>query len=130
MPIESVVADANVLWSAVAGKAALRVFTDCELTVYVTRFNVDEVSEYLPVMAAQYNLPVEFLEMQWKLLPVKIHPEQRYPAWSPKGNQMAYEYAETSGTSGRSDLNRKHGHHNPQGSGVTFSPATRKPGCK
>ena len=78
MPIESVVADANVLLSAVTGKAALRVFTEFEVTVHVSRFNVNEVVEYLPEMAAQYNLPPEFLEMQWKLLPIQVHAEEDY----------------------------------------------------
>lgn len=48
MPIASVVADANVLLSAVAGKAALRVFTEFGLTVHVAEFTADEVVEYLP----------------------------------------------------------------------------------
>jgi predicted nucleic acid-binding protein len=75
--IEEVIADANVLLSAV-GKAALRVFTDFALTVHVTKFNADEVVEYLPVMAAKYRLSEELVEMQWKLLPIQIHPSQVY----------------------------------------------------
>ena len=78
MPIESVVADANVLLSAITGRAALRVFTEFEITVHVARFNMDEVAEYLPEMAVQYDLPVQFLEMQWKLLPLQVHAEQDY----------------------------------------------------
>ena len=78
MPIESVVADANVLLSAVTGKAALRVFTEFEVIVHVTQFNAAEVIEYLPVMATNYELPMQFLEMQWKLLPLRIHAEGSY----------------------------------------------------
>ena len=78
MPIESVVADANVLLSAITGKAALRVFTEFEVTVRVAKFNVNEVVEYLPEMAAQYDLTTEFLEMQWKLLPIQVHAEEDY----------------------------------------------------
>jgi predicted nucleic acid-binding protein len=78
VPIESVVADANVLLSAVTGKAALRVFTEFQITVHVARFSVDEVTEYLPEMARQYDLPPQFLEMQWKLLPVRVHTEEDY----------------------------------------------------
>ncbi|MGE0825683.1 MAG: hypothetical protein AB7G75_05835 [Candidatus Binatia bacterium] len=37
MPIVSVVADANVLLSAVVGKALLRVFTKFTVTVHVAR---------------------------------------------------------------------------------------------
>jgi predicted nucleic acid-binding protein len=73
MPIEGVVADANVLLSAVVGKAALRVFTEFHTVVHVTQFNRSEVSEYLPHMARKYGLGVELVEMQWKLLPLRIH---------------------------------------------------------
>jgi len=73
MPIEGVVADANVLLSAVVGKAALRVFTQFDIVVHVTQFNREEVAEYLPHMARKYGLSVELVEMQWKLLPLRIH---------------------------------------------------------
>lgn len=73
MLIESVVADANVLLSAVVGKAALRVFSQFSVAVHVTQFNCSEVAEYLPHMAHKYGLSVELVEMQWKLLPLRIH---------------------------------------------------------
>ena len=78
MPIAGVVADANVLLSAVVGKAALRVFTEFDVIVHVGQFNADEVAEYLPHMASKYELPVELVEMQWKLLPLRIHPVDDY----------------------------------------------------
>ena len=78
MLIASVVADANVLLSAVVGKAALRVFTEFTVVVHATQFNVDEVAEYLPYMASKYKLSVELVEMQWKLLPLRIHPVGDY----------------------------------------------------
>ena len=78
MPIAGVVADANVLLSAVVGNAALRVFTEFDVTVHVAQLNADEVAEYLPHMAGKYELPVEFVEMQWKLLPLRIHPADDY----------------------------------------------------
>lgn len=78
MPIAGVVADANVLLSAVVGKAALRVFTEFDVMVHVARFNTDEVAEYLPHMAGKYKLPMELVEMQWKLLPLRIHPVDDY----------------------------------------------------
>ena len=80
MPIEGVVADANVLLSAVVGKAALRVLSDFHVVVHVARFNADEVAEYLPLMASKYKLQVELVEMQWKLLPLRIHPLPDYQA--------------------------------------------------
>ena len=78
MPIAGVVADANVLLSAVVGKAALRVFTAFNVVVHVAEFNADEVAEYLPHMARKYGLQVELVEMQWKLLPLRIHPLDAY----------------------------------------------------
>ena len=78
MPIVGVVADANVLLSAVVGKAALRVFTEFNVVVHIAQFNADEVAEYLPHMAGKYGLPSEFVEMQWKLLPLHIHPVDDY----------------------------------------------------
>ena len=78
MSIAGVVADANVLLSAVVGKAALRVFTEFNVVVHVAEFNADEVAEYLPYMARKYGLQVELVEMQWKLLPLRIHPLDAY----------------------------------------------------
>lgn len=84
MPIASVVADANVLLSAAVGKAALRVFTKFTVTVHGSRFNADEVVEYLPYMASKYELPIELVEMQWKLLPLRIHPTDEYRSQLPQ----------------------------------------------
>lgn len=78
MPIDAVVADANVLLSAVASKAALRVFTPYGLTVHATEFNASEVGEYLPLMASKYRLPEDLLQLQWRLLPVVLHPVRDY----------------------------------------------------
>jgi predicted nucleic acid-binding protein len=78
VPVESVVADANVLLSAVTGRAALRVFTKYEVAIHVAQFNVDEVLEYIPEMAAKHGLPAELVEMQWKLLPVAVHAFDEY----------------------------------------------------
>ena len=78
MPIAAVVADANVLLSAVVGKAALRVFSDFELPVHAAQFTADEVAEYLPALAAQYRLPAELVVIQWKLLPLSVHEQHEY----------------------------------------------------
>ncbi len=84
MTVTAVVADANVLLSAVIGKAALRVFTDFPVEVHATRFNADEVSEYLPHMAAKCGLPLELVLLQWKLLPIHFHPEADYAPHLPE----------------------------------------------
>ena len=84
MPIAGVVADANVLLSAVVGKAALRVFTKFAVMVHAAQFNADEVTEYLPYMASKYKLPIELVEMQWKLLPLRIHFTDEYRSQLPQ----------------------------------------------
>ena len=76
--VNAVVADANVLLSAVSGRAALRVFTEYNVSVHVSEFNELEVKEYLPLFAAKYKLPTEQLEMQWLLLSKQLHSEDEY----------------------------------------------------
>jgi hypothetical protein len=62
----------------VIGKAALRVVVELGFVVHVTRFNMDEVEEYLPVMAGKYRLPPELVELQWRLLPLVVHSTPDY----------------------------------------------------
>lgn len=81
MPIDTVVADANVLLSAVIGKAALRVFTEFQVEVHAAVFNADEVREYLPLLAGKYRLTPDAVELQWQLLPVRLHPVEDYRSW-------------------------------------------------
>lgn len=78
MPIDAVVADANVLLSAVVGKAALRVLTEHRVTVHATAFNAGEVEEYIPSLSAKYGLPEGLVRLQWRLLPVVLHAEAEY----------------------------------------------------
>lgn len=78
MPIDAVVADANVLLSAVVGKAASRVFAEHDVVVHVAKFNGFEVAEYIPLLAAKYGLPAELVSMSWRLLPLQIHPLEDY----------------------------------------------------
>ncbi len=80
MPSAGVVADANVMLSAAIGKAAARVLLEYEIPVHVTEFNAREVEEYLPRMAEKYDLSLELVELQWRLLPLKLHPAETYRA--------------------------------------------------
>ncbi len=73
-----IVADANVLLSAVIGKAASRVFSEFNLPVHTSLFNVEEVLEYLPRLASKYRLSSEFLHLQWELLPLRVHTLENY----------------------------------------------------
>ena len=77
-PIRKLAADANVLLSAVAGKAALRVFLVEGIEIVTTEFTINEVREYIGVMAAQYGLREEVLESQLKLLPLRIYQPKFY----------------------------------------------------
>lgn len=78
MPISAVVADANVLLSAAVGKAASRVFLEYHLEVHATRFNAREVEEYLPRLSTQYRLPARLVELNWSLLPLRLHELDEY----------------------------------------------------
>lgn len=78
MPIDAVVADANVLLSALIGGAAIRVFNEFFVVVHVAEFNVREVEEYLPRMAKRYGLALPLVFLHWNLLPVKKHAISEY----------------------------------------------------
>jgi predicted nucleic acid-binding protein len=78
VPIDAVVGDANVLLSAVVGKAALRVIVGHGVTVHATEFNAAEVEEYIPHLSAKYSLPEDMVQLQWRLLPVVLHTESEY----------------------------------------------------
>ena len=76
--VKSVAADSNVLLSAVAGRAARKVFANSELIVVTTSQNIAEVREYLPEFAARYDLPVELLLEVLELLPITVYAEHEY----------------------------------------------------
>lgn len=87
-PIKKLAADANVILSAVAGKAALRVFLKEDIEIVTTQFNIDEVREYLSVIAGKYNLSEELLESQLKLLPLKIYSQDQYRQFLSKASKV------------------------------------------
>jgi predicted nucleic acid-binding protein len=62
-----------VLLSAVAGKAARRVFANSELIVVTTEQNIAEVQEYIPEFAARYQLPEDLLLEVLELLPITVY---------------------------------------------------------
>ena len=73
-----IAADANVLLSAVTGRAALKVFTQAHLEVVSTTLNIQEVREYIPIMAAKYGIAMELLESQFQLLALKEYSLRDY----------------------------------------------------
>lgn len=79
-PLRKLAADANVILSAVAGKAALRVFLVEGIEIATTEFNISEVREYIGVIADKYGLSEEILESQLKLLPLRIYQQEFYAA--------------------------------------------------
>ena len=76
--IKSLAADSNVLLSAVAGRAARRVFTKPGLIVVTTEHNIAEVREYLPKFAERYDLPLQVLLEVLELLPITVYAEPEY----------------------------------------------------
>ena len=87
MPLRKLAADANVILSAVAGKAALRIFLKEDVEIITTQFNVDEVREYLSVIAEKYEFSEEILELQLKLLPLSVYPLHFYEDFIQKASQ-------------------------------------------
>ena len=86
--VKSLAADSNVLLSAVAGRAARRVFTRSELIVVTTEQNIAEVREYLPTFAARYDLPLELLLEVLELLPITVYAEHEYADEIRAANQL------------------------------------------
>lgn len=87
MPLRKLAADANFILSAVAGKAALRIFLKEDVEIITTQFNVDEVREYLSVIAEKYEFSKEILESQLKLLPLSVYPLHFYEDFIQKASQ-------------------------------------------
>ena len=79
-PVPAVAADANVLLSAVLGHAALRVFTVTDVSVLTTQGVLQEVREYLPLVAKQYDMIPQALEGQLRLLAVRECEPEEYAA--------------------------------------------------
>ncbi|OGX06814.1 MAG: hypothetical protein A3G87_07060 [Omnitrophica bacterium RIFCSPLOWO2_12_FULL_50_11] len=71
-------ADSNVILSAVIGKAALEIFVCPEIELIATQFNLEEVEEYLPRLAAKYQLNEKLLVWQFKMLPLTAFSEKYY----------------------------------------------------
>jgi predicted nucleic acid-binding protein len=77
--LKSVAADSNVLLSALARRAAWRVFENApDLLVVTTEVVLAEVHEYLPEFAERYGFEVAMLHEAAELLPVEIYSESYY----------------------------------------------------
>jgi predicted nucleic acid-binding protein len=79
LPLRSVAADSNVLLSALAYRAAARVFEKApDLVVVTTEFTITEVDEYIPEFAARYGLDAEQMREELANLPVERYSEISY----------------------------------------------------
>lgn len=76
--LKKLAVDSNVILSAVIGKAALRVFLRPDIELVTTQFNILEVEEYIPRLAAKYGLDEKSLQLQLKMLPMTVFPEKYY----------------------------------------------------
>ena len=85
--VERVAADANVILSALIGKAALKVFTRSSLEVVSASVILREVREYLPRMAEAYKIDPEILEGQLRLLGIKEYQPRDYKKYIPKATE-------------------------------------------
>lgn len=74
-----IVADANVLLSAAAGKAAGKAFL-APIEIYTTAFTAAEVYKYIPVFAARYGHTVEEVRREFEELPLEIKDRPFYQA--------------------------------------------------
>jgi predicted nucleic acid-binding protein len=76
--LRSVAADSNVLLSAIAGRAAHRVFSHPDLVIVTTDANASEVQEYLPEFARRYGIAEDILLDVFQLLPIEIYSKRDY----------------------------------------------------
>jgi predicted nucleic acid-binding protein len=78
-----VVADANVLLSAVSGRAAARVLAS-ELDIHTTEHTWAEVVEYVPVFQQRYKITVQEMDAALEEAPVHIHGRMDYADMLPE----------------------------------------------
>lgn len=85
-----VVADANVLLSAIAGRAASRVLYS-GLEIHTTEHTWAEVLEYVPVFQERYKRTIEEMDMALKEAPVHIHKRADYADQIEKAERLLAE---------------------------------------
>ena len=76
-----VVVDANPILSAVISErsAAARIFWSGAIAEFATAaFTLGEVREYLPELAEKVGRSQELLELNLRLLPLRVYPEESY----------------------------------------------------
>ena len=86
--VERVAADANVILSAIIGKGALKVFTRSTIEVVSTSSTIEEVREYMPVMAESYGIAPEILEGQFRLLAIREYATEEFGGFIAKASRL------------------------------------------
>lgn len=89
--LRKLAADSNVILSAVIGKAALKVFLKPEVELVTTQFNLREVEEYIPHLAAKYGLDGRALLLQLRMLPITAFEEKYYRNHASEAAQLLRE---------------------------------------
>ncbi len=89
--LKRVAADSNVILSAVIGKAALQIFVQPEMEFITTRFNLQEVEEYLPRLASKNELEERLLVWQFKMLHLHSFSEKYYKSHFSKAQKLLKE---------------------------------------
>jgi predicted nucleic acid-binding protein len=72
-----VIADANVLLAAIAGKAAYKAFAS-GLDIHTTAHTWAEVAEYIPVFQERYQKTIEEIDEAFAKAPVTVHERKDY----------------------------------------------------
>lgn len=87
-----IAADANVILSAAAYRAASRVFEEAQgLTVVTTAFNFDEVRKYLPELSQQYGLKLSDVADHLRVLPLRVYGEETYASHLEEARKLVGE---------------------------------------
>lgn len=77
-PVALVVADANVILSAIVGGAAARVFTSGAVTIHIAEPTLEEVARYAASMAIRRGLDPGLIALAVATLPATVHPAPSY----------------------------------------------------
>lgn len=86
--LKRIAVDSNAILSAVAGKAALRVFVLPEIEFLTTHFNFLEVQEYIPHFSIKYQIEEQLLKWQIKMLPLRIFEAKYYQSHFLKAQKL------------------------------------------
>jgi predicted nucleic acid-binding protein len=88
--VRVVVADTNVLLSAISGRAARKALWS-EIEVYTTEYTWSEVEEYLPYFIDRYDIPMAFAYQTLQSAPVEVKEQRFYTSQMPRAKEYMKE---------------------------------------